>query len=114
VLFVNPDDLELSGNPYYEKRLMHLVTKFMAEWRSTDRLIKTFYITVKANYYDEDKTTHPLEDNILSTIPIVCSEENKNDVEDAFYNVYSKVVEDYSLEQIVSVSCLARRLKNIK
>jgi hypothetical protein len=116
VLFVNLDDLELSGNPYYEKRLMHLVMKFMAEWRCEDLFQKKLHIGVGVTYYDKKDKSKKIKDEILnsSTITIISSRDNKISVYEVFNNLYLRLKsrEEACSVEIITVGCSAERLKN--
>jgi hypothetical protein len=115
VLFVNLDDLELSGNPYYEKRLMHLVMKFMANWRCENLFEKKLYISVKVIYYDTEDKSKNIKDKILtsSTIKVTSSIDNKIYVYEVFNDLYLslKSREEACSVEIITVGCSAERLK---
>ena len=117
-LYVNFDDPEVPFKPEYEVGLMHLVMKFMAEWRCESLFQKKLYIGMKLVYYDNEEKSKQTKDEVLtsSTIPVTSSVDNKIYVYKIFNELYLSLKsrgEACSVE-IITVGCSAEKLKNAK
>jgi hypothetical protein len=103
-----------------ETELMHVIIDFMVDWEIEDCFSKTFYIAMKANYYDAEDAAKNNRDEIVvtKTRTVTCSEENHNEVYDLFYGLYLHVKETeeekYSVGEISSIKCVATKLKPVK